>query len=1410
MDLSFLHDNAARTRTSLSCNLSVVSTVKSDIKTGSITRGSTLSDWNETCAPILSHGRSQALKTEARPQTTALTAFGTAVAIISLIAFPSASHADDVNITTNTNNGINLDGYVGTTVGVSPGVAVTNTTATLTCSSFASLCATTHAWTLTNQGTIGPGNSGDGVKFKAGGSVINMGAIDGGNLGNGIWVEGAPGTVDNRAGATIHGTNGGVVFKIGGPAGTVTNAGTITAESLGAAVSLGGGGIFTNLAGGVVQSHGGSNAVSIILGTSRTVINSGLIKSNDSGFATGVAIQNGVLTNNAGGQILGAYNGVWANGSSATSITNAGLIEASKAQGGGSAIEVDGGGTVVNSGTIRSLTSNGATTDAGISFTGAGTITNSGTIASATGGLAIRFKGSATHNLTLDTGSILGGNVQGGTGTDSLTLQGTSTESVAKFLSFENLSMQGSDWTLTGNGTFATATTVQAGILRVNGQLTSPSVAVASGGTLTGAGTIVGAVTVADGGTLSGRNGQTLTMSSLALDRGSIVAAALGAPGTTGLFNITGNLTLAGTLNVTNAGGYSSGVYRLFDYGGTLTDYGLAVGFIPGGTRGMVQTAVANQVNLVVNPGAVQFWNGTTTAPTGAIVGGPGTWTAGPLTNWTDANGSYSDRWGGQFAVFQGARGGTNGPVQVDAGAGAVSATGMQFIGTGWSVRGDPITLAGTGGATVIRVGDGSPASASDVANIGSVLTGSSRLVKDDLGTLILQGANAYTGGTVINAGTLQLGSGTSGSIAGNVANNGTLAFNRSDAVTFGGAISGNGSVQQNGSGTTTLTATNTYAGGTAINAGTLQLGSGGTSGSIAGNVANNGTLAFNRSDAVTFGGAISGSGSVQQNGSGTAILTATNTYIGDTVINAGSLIVNGSIANSSMTIVNAGATLGGAGTVGETMVNGGGTIAPGNSIGTLNISGNIAFARGSIYQVEANAASQADKVVATGTATINGGTVQVLAGAGNYAPATTYTILTANGGRSGSFSSVTSNFAFLNPSLTYDPNNVYLTLTRNSIDFAAIGGTRNQRAAGGGVETLGWGHPIYNAVLQLDASPARAAFDAVSGEIHASAKTALIEDSRFVRNAAIDRIRTAFDAVGAVSTPVMAYADDKSVPALATADRLAVWGQGFGSWGQTDSDGNAARVSRSTGGFLIGGDALVFDNWRLGLLGGYSRTDFDVNDRRSSGVSDDYHLGLYGGTQWGALAFRTGLAHTWHDISINRNVAFPGFADSVRSDYKAGTTQVFGELGYGIKAGRFGFEPFANLAYVNLHTDGFREKGGAATLSSAGTTTDTTFSTLGLRASTDFELGGMIATAKGTLGWRHAFGDTTPLAAFEFAGGNAFTIAGAPIARDAAVVEAGLDLAIGPAAALGVFYSGQFASRASDQSIHANFSVKF
>ncbi len=145
------------------------------------------------------------------------------------------------------------------------------------------------------------------------------------------------------------------------------------------------------------------------------------------------------------------------------------------------------------------------------------------------------------------------------------------------------------------------------------------------------------------------------------------------------------------------------------------------------------------------------------------------------------------------------------------------------------------------------------------------------------------------------------------------------------------------------------------------------------------------------------------------------------------------------------------------------------------------------------------------------------------------------------------------------------------------------------------------------------------------------------------------------------------------------------------------------------------------------------------------------------------------------------------------------------------MQAGSVAFELFANLAHMNLNTSGFIEQGGAAALTSASSNTNTTFTTLGLRGSTAFDVNGASLAAKGMIGWRHTFGDATPLSAIQFAsGGSPFTIAGAPIARDAAVIEAGLDYAISPSATLGIAYSGQFGSGVTDQSVTANFNLKF
>lgn len=263
--------------------------------------------------------------------------------------------------------------------------------------------------------------------------------------------------------------------------------------------------------------------------------------------------------------------------------------------------------------------------------------------------------------------------------------------------------------------------------------------------------------------------------------------------------------------------------------------------------------------------------------------------------------------------------------------------------------------------AVTIGAGDAIFDTAGFDIRITAELAGAGGLQKAGAGTLTLTAANSYAGGTVIEAGTLQLGNGgASGSVVGDVVNDGMLAFNRADSLMFTGTISGGGGIHQMGAGTTVLTAANTYTGGTTIAAGTLQLGNGGTSGSLVGGVVNDGLLAFNRSDSMAFAGAITGSGGVDQVGSGATVLTADNSYIGGTRISAGTLqlgdggtsgrivgnVVNdGTLAfNRSDSVTFAGAISGGGGVhlvgSGTTVLTGANSYAGGTTIssGTLQI----------------------------------------------------------------------------------------------------------------------------------------------------------------------------------------------------------------------------------------------------------------------------------------------------------------------------------------------------------------------------------------------------------------------------------------------------------------------------------------
>ncbi|MBR3191690.1 autotransporter-associated beta strand repeat-containing protein, partial [Bosea sp. (in: a-proteobacteria)] len=735
--------------------------------------------------------------------------------------------------------------------------------------------------------------------------------------------------------------------------------------------------------------------------------------------------------------------------------------------------------------------------------------------------------------------------------------------------------------TLSGTSSYSGATTVAAGELRVDGALTGlGAVTVSAGAILSGTGSIAGAVTV-DGTLSAGHSPGPLTVGSLTLNSGSTSVFELNTPGVVGgsdpvagndLVAVTGNLRLGGALDARAA---AAGYYRLFDYGGTLTGSfdSQSVTSTRGGftiASAQVDTTVAGQVNLVVlgTGQTLQFWDGANTSANGTVDGGAGSWSSFG-SNWTDSAGSANAGWGGSVGIFAGSAGGT---VSV---SGTVSFDTLQFSTSGYVLSGGTLAIApasggagsfnvdngvvasigstivdgsGTaivkvGGGTLILSGNNSYTGGTTIAggtlqvsadaNLGAIsgglsldggtlrttasftsarnvainagggmvqtdadlswsgaISGSGALTKTGSGTLILTGTNSHAGGTTIADGVLQIGDGgTSGSITGPVINNSTLAFDRSDDIAFAGAISGTGDVQKRGMGSLTLSGTNTYSGGTVIAQGTL-IGSARSFGT--GQITNNGTLVIDQPTDAGFANAIDGTGTLTKRGSGTLNLTGTNSYTGGTTVSGGKLVVNGSIANSVVTLT--GGTLGGSGTIGGVVANTGATVAPGNSIGTLSVSGNVAFAAGSTYQVEVNAAGQGDRIVASGSAAISGGTVQVVAESGNYAAATRYTILTASGGVSGSFSSVTSNLAFLTPSLAYDSQNVTLTMTRNGNSFGpdnggggtSIAATRNQGFIAISAEALGVGNPVYDTLLSGTAAEARAGFDLLSGEAHA------------------------------------------------------------------------------------------------------------------------------------------------------------------------------------------------------------------------------------------------------------------------------------------------------------------------------------
>jgi len=629
-------------------------------------------------------------------------------------------------------------------------------------------------------------------------------------------------------------------------------------------------------------------------------------------------------------------------------------------------------------------------------------------------------------------------------------------------------------------------------------------------------------------------------------------------------------------------------------------------------------------------------------------------------------------------------------------------------------------------------------------------------------GTEILEGNNSYTGGTTIDSGaTLQLGfSSASGTVAGNVLDNGMLAFDRSDSSVFSGLISGTGTLLiQDGAGTTILTADNTFSGVTTIAAGTLQLGHGGTSGSLldTSNVVDNGTLAFGRSDTMTFATVISGSGGVTQlsgetiltaantytgptlidngatlalggtgsissssgvtdNGTfdvsnvtapaqitslagsstgvvalgtqtlvitnaagdfsgtvsgggnitvsgGTQTLSGTNSYLGSTIVNGGTLLVNGSIASSSGVTVNSGGTLGGTGTVPSVTLASGGTLAPGAAgAGKLTVDGAVTFVSGGNFVVEQSSASYAS-LTTTGAETL-GGTLSVSSTDGTYMLGTPMTVLTANGGRTGSFSvpaTITgSNNAQFALTPTYGTDTVTLEIELAKLTPALpSNATTNQKNVVGGIDAAiaASTTPLPPAFENLgNLSRATLASDAsqLTGEIGGDVPQMGTTLFTPFLNAMFDH----------VSDEYLGVASHRDAPP-------SYWLIGFGGSGNVNGAPatlGTQKLSSHLTGVVAGANWSLSPDFQLGGAVSAGFAKFRLADDGGTGKADAIQAGLYGFMQYSRHFYGSfALAFARDDVKTDRTLSVSG-SDELTA--KPTTTVYGGRYETGVELG--------------------------------------------------------------------------------------------------------------------------------------------
>jgi uncharacterized protein with beta-barrel porin domain len=745
----------------------------------------------------------------------------------------------------------------------------------------------------------------------------------------------------------------------------------------------------------------------------------------------------------------------------------------------------------------------------------------------------------------------------------------------------------------------------------------------------------------------------------------------------------------------------------------------------------------------------------------------------------------------------------------------------------------------GSGGGAGIGGGGGDAAGGSNGGDAGFTITNSTIT---NSGTVAggAGGANGGGGGDGIGAG----GAGLAGG-AGGAGLNG-LTINNSGTIEGGaggpGGSPGPGGVGISGSGMTvvnsgtisggfssdgvTLTNAITFTGG--VNSLTIA-----STSTITGNVA-----AFSAADTLALGGATNGSfdvgqigaqyqnfGLFQKTGASAWTLTGTNATALPWTVNAGTLQVDATIANSTM-IVNSGGTLAGTGTVGATTINSGGVFMPGAAASpgsSITVAGNLALRSGANYSIYLNPTTSTFANV-TGSASL-AGSVSANFASGSYL-SRKYTILTAAGGLGGTaFGSLTnvnlpSGFT---TNLSYDADDAFLNLTAilgapSTIGLSGL--NQNQLNVANAVNNSFNGGaalpPSFVGLFSLSGGNLANALTALSGESANGAQQSAFQFGNSFLSLMLDPYaENRGSGLGGADGfgPALGYAGDEGAPpaigsafsaldpaiSSPTLAHWNLWGQAFGGGEQVSGNGSVGshNTTGSAGGFAAGADYHISPDAMLGFALAGGATGWSVSGQ-GSGSSDVFQAGLYGAKEFGQAYVSGALAFGDYAMTTNRSVTLPG-GDSYRANFNAQSYSGRLESGYHIAFAPLTLTPYAALQVQAFEAPAYAESAANGATSFAlnynsQSATETRFE-LGAWADKTIALpGGDALKLFGRLAWAHDW-QSNPSIEASFIGlpTASFVVDGARPAPDQALVSAGLEWRLAKDWTLTTKFDGEF-----------------